>query len=122
MANLIMWPIGGIKSLIIKILGGIMVINGMCSNCGREYEDIVNGPCPSDDCPGNERIMEADGLTQWLSAACGEREREILQDSRCYRTNYDDEYPNNRLPKGQYYFKSPKGQIMVDFNRRKIVG
>jgi hypothetical protein len=27
------------------------VQGGVCQHCGREYQDIVSGDCPSDDCP-----------------------------------------------------------------------
>ena len=27
------------------------VQGGVCQHCGREYEDIQSGDCPSDDCP-----------------------------------------------------------------------
>ena len=27
------------------------VQGGVCHHCGREYQDIVSGDCPSDDCP-----------------------------------------------------------------------
>lgn len=25
-----------------------------CPDCGREYDDIDDGPCPSDDCPSRD--------------------------------------------------------------------
>ena len=37
----------------LKDLLGILpsVQRGVCQHCGREYEDIRSGDCPSDDCP-----------------------------------------------------------------------
>ena len=27
-----------------------------CPDCGREYDDIDNGPCPADDCPSRDNV------------------------------------------------------------------
>jgi hypothetical protein len=33
---------------------------GYCKHCGREYDDVQTGPCPSDDCPSHD---PGDGTT-----------------------------------------------------------
>jgi hypothetical protein len=40
------------------------VQSGVCQHCGREYDDIFSGECPSDDCPSfkaRAAITEATG-------------------------------------------------------------
>ncbi len=46
---------------------------GQCSECGREYDDIANCPCPSDDCPGNDWSPRGEHTT---------RETEVRTDER----------------------------------------
>ena len=29
-----------------------------CPDCGRQYEDMTGGPCPSDDCPSHDKIAD----------------------------------------------------------------
>lgn len=45
------------------------VQEGVCRHCGREYEDIQNGNCPSDDCPSfHARAAIAQATIPALSA------------------------------------------------------
>ena len=32
-----------------------------CVDCGREYDDIDDGPCPSDDCPSRDNVGDDEG-------------------------------------------------------------
>lgn len=32
-----------------------------CVDCGREYDDIDEGPCPSDDCPSKDNVRDDEG-------------------------------------------------------------
>lgn len=31
-----------------------------CPDCGREYDDIDDGPCPADDCPSRDAVDDDD--------------------------------------------------------------
>jgi len=34
------------------------IVGNVCQHCGREYHDINNCACPSDDCPSNEKAAQ----------------------------------------------------------------
>jgi transposase-like protein len=37
--------------------------NWVCPECGREYDDLSEGPCPADDCPSHEAEPVAETMS-----------------------------------------------------------
>ena len=58
----------------------------------------------------------------WLEVIMGERERAICEHPSAKTSNYDEDYPNNRLPPYQQHIISDIGSFTIDGRRKMIIG
>ena len=61
-------------------------------------------------------------IPEWLEKIMGYRERSIAYHCTAHTSNFDEEYPNNRLPDAQQHIRSDIGCFTIDGKKRIIIG